>query len=133
MLGVDTNVLVRFLTRDDVVQSGQALRLITGAGNQPIYICLIVLVETVWVLTKVKRLPPEVVFEACRALLANDSFSFEQHELVSRAIDDAARVGCDLADALIALVNSRDGCVSTATFDIRARDLEHMMAVEQRL
>ena len=129
MLGVDTNVLVRFVTRDDPVQSPQSRDFITASTNQPIRICVIALVELVWVLTKGKRWPIDEVFEACGALLNSSDFEIEERELVIRALEDAQNAGCDLADALIALFNKRAGCVATATFDVDAQGLEHMTPV----
>lgn len=133
VLGADTNVLVRYLTRDDPIQSPQTLRLLTDAGNQPIRICVIALVELVWVLTKVKRWPLGDVFTTCRGLLQSADFEIEDHELVARALDDAEAAQCDLADALIALSNERAGCEVTATFDADAQRLERMVSVERRL
>jgi predicted nucleic-acid-binding protein len=129
VLGVDTNVLVRFVTRDDPVQSPQSRDFITASTNQPIRICVIALVELVWVLTKGKRWPIDEVFEACGALLNSSDFEIEERELVIRALEDAQNAGCDLADALIALFNKRAGCVATATFDVDAQGLEHMTPV----
>lgn len=129
MLGADTNVLVRFVTRDDPLQSPQSRDLITNVDNQPIRICVVALVEFVWVLTKGKRWPIDDVFGACGALLSSSDFEFEERELVIRALEDAQNARCDLADALIALFNKRAGCVATATFDVDAQGLEHMIPV----
>lgn len=130
MLGVDTNVLVRFLTRDDEAQAEQAHRLITAAQNQPIYISLIVLVELVWVLTRLKRWPRADVYAACGGMLRSDDFVVEEGVLVEQCLLDAARAGCDLADALIAAMNARAGCVTTVTFDRDAQALAGMMPAE---
>ena len=133
VLGADTNVLVRYFTRDDAVQSPQTRQLLSKPGNQPIRICIIALVELVWVLTKVKRWPMVDVFALCRGLMQSADFDIEEDELVALALDDAEVAGCDLADALIALMNARAGCESTATFDENAQRLERMIPVEQRL
>ncbi|MDR3474476.1 MAG: type II toxin-antitoxin system VapC family toxin [Devosia sp.] len=133
MLGADTSVLVRFLTRDDPKQSPQSRELIAGRANQPIHVSLVALVELVWVLVKVKRRPRTAVLETCRDLLASATFRFEEPELVARAIENAMGADCDLADALIALLNQRAGCEATATFDTKALGLTQMVAVEDRL
>lgn len=130
MLGVDTNVLVRFLTRDDAIQSEQARLIIIAPRNQPIHISLIALVELVWVLTKLKRWPKADVFDACRKLLQSDDFEVEAGSLVERCLIDAERASCDLADALIAAVNARNGCRTTVTFDRDAQALAGMAPVE---
>ncbi len=133
MLGADTNVLVRFVTRDDPSQSPQSLRLVTRARNQPIRICLVAMVELVWVLNKVKRWPAREVFEACRRLLEAADFDVEDRNIVAAALDDAQAAGCDLAHAVIALMNERAGCEATATFDEDAQRLDRMVAVDARL
>ncbi len=131
MLGADTNVLVRFLTRDDPVQSPIAKHLFTDAANQPIRICVIALVELIWVLNRGKRWPMEDVLAACAGLLNSSDFEFEEREMVVRALNEAQDVGCDLADALIALSNYRAGCDSTVTFDVNAQKLALMRPAEQ--
>ena len=133
VLGADTNVLVRFITRDDPVQSPKTRQLFTDAANQPIFVCVIALVEMVWVLHKGKRWPMDKVFDACLELLNSNDFEFEEREMVIRALDESQQAGCDLADALIALFNHRAGCESTATFDGDAQRLALMTPVEQRL
>lgn len=133
VLGVDTNVLVRFVTRDDPMQSPQSRDLITRDVNQPIYVNLIALVELVWVLSKVKRLPLDVIYGACRGFLENETFRVERADLARLAIDAAERAGCDLADALIALTNAEAGCQTTATFDVDAQSLDLMVPVEDRI
>lgn len=133
MLGVDTNVLVRFLTRDDRIQSPRSFRLITAPANQPIRVCLVAMVEVVWVLSRVKRWPVSDVFGACRQLLESGDFVVEEHELILNALNDAEQAGCDLADAVIALLNERAGCEATATFDVDAQRLSRMVSVEARL
>lgn len=130
MLGVDTNILVRFLTRDDQAQAEQAHRIITDTGNQPIRLTLIVVVELVWVLTKVKRWPSPDVFDACRRLLQSSDFVVERAALVEQCILDAEHAGCDLADAVIAALNLEAGCRSTVTFDRDAQRLTDMSAAE---
>ena len=129
VLGVDTNVLVRFLAEDDDIQTPQAVLALKTAANQPIYIGRVVAAETFWVLTKVKKCPRQSVIESFRGLLASVDFRVEAEELMNRALDDCERVGCDFADALIALENEKAGCRATLTFDGDALALEGMMAV----
>jgi predicted nucleic-acid-binding protein len=133
VLGADTNVLVRFLTGDDRVQSPQSFSVITSARNQPIHICLVALVELAWVLGKAKRWPQRDVFNACRQLLESRDFAVEERELVLGALGEAEEAGCDLADAIIAILNERAGCDATATFDEDAQRLRRMVPVEARL
>lgn len=130
VLGVDTNVLVRFLTRDDAVQSETARNILTSRENQPIHISLVALVELVWVLTKLKRWSRRDVFEVCRDLLRSGDFVIESAALVEQCLLEAENAKCDFADALIAAVNMRAGCATTVTFDHDARTLAGMTAAE---
>lgn len=133
MLGVDTNVLVRFLTEDDPVQSPQAVRLVTDKANQPIFISLGVLVETYLVLARVKKLPRADLHAVFGMILGSRGFVVERADLASRALTEAVDGNFDFTDALFSVVHLDAGCVATATFDKRAQGLSGMIAVEDRL
>ena len=133
VLGVDTNILVRFFSRDDAIQSEQARTLITKAQNQPIHISLIALVELVWVLRRVKRWPLGDVLSLCDNLLLSPDFLVEDGVLVEQSLRDAELANCDLADALIARINLRAGCPTTVTFDQDAQRLPTMTPAETYL
>lgn len=133
VLGVDTNVVVRFFADDDDIQSGQAKQLLGNTDNQPIYLSMLVLSEAFTVLTKVRRFSMQAVHEGYRGLLLSPDFQLEDPHLVGRAIDDGAATGCGFADALIALQNQAAGCSVTATFDHRAARLEGMKPAEDFL
>lgn len=133
MLGIDTNVLVRFLADDDLIQTPQAIQALKLERNQPIYIGRLVAAETFWVLTQVKKFPRKSVIESFRALLSSVDFKVEAAELMGQALDDCERVGCDFADALIALENKAVGCEATLTFDVDAMGLDGMLALTSRL
>ncbi len=49
VLGVDTNVLVRFLAEDDPLQTPQAIQLLTDPANHPVYLAQVAIIETFWV------------------------------------------------------------------------------------
>lgn len=133
MLGVDTNVLVRFLADDDDIQSPIATRLLTSSANHPVHVGLLVLAETYTVLTKVKKFPAGKVNEAMRMLLSSSEFVVERADVAQQALEDSERAGCGLVDALIAILNVASGCETTATFDVRAQRLPNMIAAEDRL
>lgn len=133
MLGVDTNVLVRFLAEDDALQTPQAIRALSSANNQPIYVCRVVAAETFWVLTKVKKFPRQSVIDALRGVFGSVDFKVEAEDIMMQALDDCERVGCDFADALIALENRRAGCEATLTFDVGALALDTMVPLASRI
>jgi predicted nucleic-acid-binding protein len=130
VLGVDTNVLVRFLAADDDMQSQQAKLLMGNLDNQPIRISLIVLAEAFNVLTKVRKFPMDAVHEGYRQLLRSPGIEVEDPRLVSRALGLGQLARCGFNDALIALQNQTAGCSTTATFDRKATRLDAMTAVE---
>lgn len=121
MLGLDTNVLVRYLAQDDAAQSARATRLIEHelSDREPGFIGLVVLVETCWVLKRLYGATAAELRDAVRDLLATRQFVIEQRTVVLRAVarlgdDEAAG---DLADALIAEASAEAGCARTVTFD----------------
>ena len=131
MIGLDTNVLVRYLAQDDAAQSAKATRLIEGELNQrqPGFISLIVLVETCWVLKRLYSATPTELRETVNDLLDARQFSVERRPLVSRALARLAKLPAstaataDIADALIAEIAADAGCERTMTFDKAATKL----------
>ena len=125
MIGLDTNVLVRYLIGDDVRQAELARQLIEGqclAAN-PARIALIVLCELVWVLGGAYRYDRELIVQALRQILVTEGFEIEQHSLAWTAWHDFARGTADYADCLIARVNEATGSSTTYTFDRKAARL----------
>ena len=125
MIGLDTNVLVRYLAQDDAAQSAKATRLIEGelSERQPGFISLIVLVETCWVLKRLYGATPTELRETVNDLVDARQFSVERRPIVSRALTRLAKLAgstaatADIADALIAEIASDAGCERTMTFD----------------
>ncbi len=126
MRGIDTNVLVRYLTDDDPKQSPLARELIQGAEDEGerLYINTIVVCELCWTL-RGKRYGYDrpTIAAALVKMLDARVFEFESRSLVARATE-AYRLGrADFADYLIGLANDRAGCEKTATFDRRLESL----------
>ncbi len=122
MIGIDTNVLVRYLTQDDARQSLLAAHLIEQrlSAQSPGHISLVALAETVWVLASHYRASAAQVIAAV-ATLASDSRFVVQHERAVWLALDACEAGeVELSDALIRYVDKECGCVSTVTFDRKA-------------
>ena len=133
MLGVDTNVLIRFLTLDDAVQTPKAHALFARSANYPIYLSMLVLTEAFNVMTKVKKQPAVAVLDSYRLLLRSPAVKIERADIVALAIEDASRTNAGFSDALIALQNADARCSTTATFDYRATRLDGMNPVEDFL
>lgn len=119
MRGVDTNVLVRFLTRDDATQAARAKAVIqkTVAEEGGCHVSVVVLCELVWVLEAAYAFPRRQVLSALEGLLEATQFSIEDRDLARKAVDLYRAGRGDFADFLVGLGNRRDGCRDTVTFD----------------
>lgn len=113
MQGIDTNVIVRYLTGDDPQQADQARTVI---GQKPVFVPRTVLLEVEWVLRGVYDLPSEQIIPALRALAGLPGVSVEDAVLVAKAMD-WAQAGMDFADALH--LAAAVECESFLTFDKR--------------
>lgn len=131
MLGIDTNVLVRFLVRDDEAQYEKASRLIQRevAAGHVIFISLLVLLETEWVLRSRYRLPKHLIAITFSALLDAADVRFEDEATIEEALFLWKKSSADFADCLIGARNRRLGCRATASFDHKAASLPGFIAV----
>ena len=131
MLGVDTNVLVRYLTRDDQPQYEKARRLIDRGMNkgEPVLVSLLVLLETEWVLRSRYELVKSEIVAAFSALLDTADLAFEDEPSIERALYSWKDSAADFADCLIEARNRRLGCRATATFDSKALKLAGFVSV----
>lgn len=119
MIGLDTNVLVRYLAQDEPTQSVRATRLIEQEMSErmPGYISLPVLLETCWVLKRLYRATPDEVLATVRDLLDTRQVVLAQRTIVSAALARLAEAGGDFSDALIAECAADAGCERIVTFD----------------
>ena len=122
MLGIDTNVLVRFLVRDDAAQFEKARRLIRRevAAEGGVLVSLVVLAETVWVLRRRYSLQKTEVMETISGLLEAAELQFEDEPAVEETLYVWKDSAADFADCLIGAHERRLGCRATATFDANA-------------
>lgn len=119
MIGLDTNVLVRYLVQDDPVQSKKAGALIDRAAAQGtvMFINQIVLCELVWVLGSGYGYANPAVAEVIEKILLGRQFEFEKKDQVWTALAGFKTGRADFADCLIGAMNEKAGCESTLTFD----------------
>lgn len=118
MIGIDTNVLVRFLTQDDPEQSSLATEFMAGlTASNPGHICREVLVELVWVLERAYRVPRTEIVTAVEGLLSAQELIVEEEMRVSIALARFAVGGAGFSDHMIALANEAAGCTETVSFD----------------
>ncbi len=122
MIGVDTNVLVRYLVQDDPRQSAAARQFIENelsADNKGM-ISSIVFCEVVWVLSRAYEQPKERLLEVIRGILETDVFEVERRDCAWRAFYDFEEGKSDFSDYYIGEINRATGSVCTVTFDARA-------------
>jgi predicted nucleic-acid-binding protein len=131
MLGVDTNVLVRYLTRDDQTQYEKARRMIDREviKGEPVLVSLLVLLETECVLRSRYEMAKADIVTAFSALLDTADLTFEDEPSVETAVYSWKDSAADFADCLIEVRNRRLGCRATATFDVRALKLAGFISV----
>jgi predicted nucleic-acid-binding protein len=122
VLAVDTNLIVRFLTRDDEDQFARAEAVIKG--ERPLFVSLTVLLETEWVLRRGYRFSTQRIVEALRAFIGLPGLLLQEGAVAVLALDWAEQ-GLDFADALH-LAQSQ-GCDAFLTFD------QELVATGQRL
>ncbi len=122
MIGIDTNVLVRYLAQDDPRQSALASRFIEAELNasRPGFISLVVLVEMCWVLKRVYAADRDELVETVQDLLNAAKFLVERREVVVAAVRQVQSTKggkAGLVDALIAQLAAAQGCTHTVSFD----------------
>ena len=127
MIGIDTNVLVRYVVQDDARQAAVASQFIetTLSDDEPGWIASVVLCEFVWVLEGAYGYARNLIVATLQRLFEVDRFRVEAPALAWRALDEY-RGGGDFSDALIALANEHEGCGYTATFDRAAAKMKQM-------
>lgn len=133
MIGIDTNVLVRYLAQDDVRQSAVANAFIENTldAAQPGHVNRVVLCELVWVLESAYDYGRAQIAEVLQRLFEVDRLRIEDVALAWRALD-AYLDGVDFSDALIALVDEQAGCDYTASFDRKAARLKQTRLLSRR-
>lgn len=121
MIGLDTNVLVRYLTQDDPEQSTRANRIIEAqcTRHAPGRVALVVLCELVWVLRGAYRYDKSQVVEVLEQILATVELVVENEDIASRALSAYRSGSADFADYAIAYGNDAAGCEVTYSFDRR--------------
>lgn len=119
MKGLDTNVLVRYLVRDDRNQSEKASAYIhrTTSAGKSCYINQTVMAELVWVLESAYDYSRQEISGVLEKLLITKQFEIEGKDVVNLAVHDYHNGRGDFADYLIGRLNRSKGCDTTATFD----------------
>jgi predicted nucleic-acid-binding protein len=124
--GLDTNVVLRFLVRDDEQQWQIADRYINEAlqANEPCLINNIVLCEVGWVLRSRYKLSRAKLIETLENIVKANIFVFENREAIEWAIGQMKSGNADFSDYLITRLNQLAGCQETASFDAKLGQIE---------
>jgi predicted nucleic-acid-binding protein len=119
MIGLDTNVLARYLAQDDADQAALATRVVERELTEgaPGFVGLVVLVETTWVLQRLYRASAEEIRETVNDLLSSSRIVVENRDVVARALVTSGKTGCGFADAIIAASATNAGCKKIVSFD----------------
>jgi predicted nucleic-acid-binding protein len=127
MIGLDTNILVRYIMQDDVAQANKATSLIESFKKGRLgYFTNITLVEVIWVLESCYELKKQDIVRVIEGLLKAREIKKENSELLWRALKLFKELNVDYSDCLISVISSSDGCTETFTFDKKASKLSGM-------
>ncbi|MFZ1135182.1 MAG: type II toxin-antitoxin system VapC family toxin [Candidatus Korobacteraceae bacterium] len=122
MIGLDTNVIVRYLTQDDPVQSRKASELIEHrlTVDTPGFVSIVAMAETVWVLDRTFNQSPREIASIIERMLQIEVLLIEHEQEVFTAMIALREKRGDFADALIGALGAKAGCKYTLTFDQKA-------------
>ena len=121
MIGLDTNVLVRYIAQDEPSQAALATKLVEGfTAEAPGFVSTVTLVETVWVLARAYKTAKADILRIVEGLLRARELVIGNAETHYLALHQFEATTVDYADAVIGQAGRRAGCEFTATFDRRA-------------
>ena len=122
MIGLDTNVVVRYVTQDDPKQSKKANDLIDGTLSESNlgYITHITLVEITWVLESCYDQKKPELIKVLSGLLTTKQLYIERADLAHIALKNYETGKADYSDALISASSKDAGCKHIMTFDKNA-------------
>jgi len=119
MIALDTNVFIRYLALDDPAQSRRATAVIeeTLASGEGVFIPVIVLCETVWVLRGYYKLPKQRIIQVLDAVLTEKGFELEARPEIHKALAEYRLYSGDFADYVIGFTARAHRCSTVFTFD----------------
>jgi predicted nucleic-acid-binding protein len=124
MIGLDTNILVRYLTQDDPEQSMKVTNEIEKglAAGDMFFITSIVMCELVWVLETAYGYDRREIIPVLENILRTRQFQFENKDLLWISLSDYRNKKGDFADHLIGQTGHKTGCRETLTFDTELKN-----------
>jgi predicted nucleic-acid-binding protein len=124
VIGLDTNILARFLLHDDRLQSPKADAIMGSlTAEEPGWVGVATLLELVWVLGSRNRFNRLAIASVLDRILSREEIAIEQPDCVQNALLLFRKGKADFADCLIASSAKAAGCTKTVTFDrVASRD-----------
>lgn len=124
MIGLDTNIMVRYFVKDDPEQTRLAVKLVHGLSPaEPGWVGQATILELFWAVTRIYRVDKAGVIRILDTLLASRDIVVESDGAVREALQLYRTGKADFADCLIAVSARAAGCSRTMTFDqTAARD-----------
>lgn len=121
MIGLDTNILVRYLTLDDPSQTARAVEIMDSlTAEEPGFISSVVLAELVWVLESFYKLTKMEIVGCLETVLRSKELSVEKAEIAWQALNTFRKGRSGYSDCLIERSAHAAGCRHTLTFDEKA-------------
>lgn len=131
MIGLDTNVVVRYIMQDDPAQSRRATALMERlTEEQPGFLSIVSITELVWVLESAYGLARQEVADMLSKLISIDVLKIERPSIVAAALRGFKAGRADFADCLIERSSAHAGCERTMTFDRSAARTANMILIE---
>lgn len=133
MIALDTNVLVRYLALDDPVQSHRAAVVIEEAlaREEGVFIPVVVLCETVWVLRGYYKLSKQRIIQVLDAILTEKGFELEARPEIHKALAEYRRYSGDFTDYIIGFTARTHRCSTVFTFDQSLRPSSLFKLIEE--
>lgn len=122
VVGLDTNLLVRFLTDDDADQANKVYEVFKQAeqDGSELYVPTLVVFELVWVLKSIYKFERSSILQILSDLISMPIFKFENISIIQSCIRDANNTTFDLSDLLIVYSAKTCAVNSILTFDKKA-------------
>ena len=134
MIGLDTNVFIRYIVQDDEQQAQLATDVIENqcSVENPAFINEITLCEIVWVLKRAYRYDKTIILVVLKQLLGGSEVYISSHAEAWEAYSDYETGNADFSDYFIARINKKMGCPFTFSFDKKACQHENFKLLAPR-
>ena len=125
MIGIDTNVVLRYLLKDDKLQTAKAERILehTLKEDGPGFVSLVTVLETFWVLESFYKFSGQEIISAIEQLIRAETLFIQNEREVYYALQVVKKGEGTFNDVLVSALSFWSGCTHTLTFDRKASRL----------